>query len=83
MASDGYRRGYVSFAHFLLYLFIVFIYLGDNCIQNFHFGRYIISVGYLFGNFVLWLHVSVSVNMIYDHRYDDIPSQMKILNLPI
>ena len=27
------------------------IYLGDNCIQNFHFGRYI--VGYTVGNLVL------------------------------
>ena len=27
------------------------LYLGDNCIQNFHFGRYI--VGYTVGNLVL------------------------------
>ena len=26
--------------------------LGDNCIQNFHLGRYI--VGYTVGNLVLW-----------------------------
>ena len=30
MAYDGYRRGYVSFAHFLLYL--------GNCIQSIHLG---------------------------------------------
>ena len=29
MASDGYRRGYVSFAHFLLYLFMYLIFLQD------------------------------------------------------
>ena len=28
------------------------VYLGDNCIQNFHLGRYI--VGYTVGNLVLW-----------------------------
>ena len=31
-------------------------YLGDNCIQNFHLGRYI--VGYTVGNLVLWRRVS-------------------------
>ena len=31
-------------------------YLGDNCIQNFHLGRYI--VGYTVGNYVLRRRVS-------------------------
>ena len=30
MASDDYHRGYVSFAHFLLYFFIVVVILGNN-----------------------------------------------------
>ena len=33
--------------------------LGDNCIQNFHLGRYI--VGYTVGNFVLRRRVSGAV----------------------
>ena len=35
------------------------VYLGDNCIQNFHLGRYI--VGYTVGNLVLWQRVSGAV----------------------
>ena len=34
-------------------------YLGDNCIQNFHSGRYI--VGYTIGNSVLRLRISGAV----------------------
>ena len=34
-------------------------YLGDNCIQNFHLGRYI--VGYTVGNLVLRRRVSGAV----------------------
>ena len=34
-------------------------YLGDNCIQNFHLGRYI--VGYMVGNLVLRRRVSGAV----------------------
>ena len=37
----------------------VTLYLGDNCIQNFHLGRYI--VGYMVGNLVLRRHVSGAV----------------------
>ena len=28
--SDGYRRGYVNFAHLLLYFYCLFQYLHDN-----------------------------------------------------
>ena len=35
-------------------------YLGDNCIQNFHLGRYI--VGYTVGNLVLRRRASGAVN---------------------
>ena len=35
------------------------VYLGDNCIQNFHLGRYI--VGYTVGNFFLRRRVSGAV----------------------
>ena len=31
------------------------LHLGDNCIQNFHLGRYIMR--YTVGNLVLWRHV--------------------------
>ena len=34
-------------------------YLGDNCIQNFLLGRYII--GYTVGNLVLWRRMSRAV----------------------
>ena len=47
-----------------------YIYLGDNCIQNFHLGRYI--VGYTVGNLVLRQRIS-----------NDIPPQMYILNMVI
>ena len=33
--------------------------LGDNCIQNFHLGSYI--VGYMVGNLVLWRPASRAV----------------------
>ena len=36
-------------------------HLGDNCIQNFHLGRYI--VGYTFGNHVLLLRLRVAVKL--------------------
>ena len=38
---------------------MVVVLLGDNRIQNFHLGRYI--VGYMVGNLVLWLRVSGAV----------------------
>ena len=44
--------------------------LGDNCIQNFHLGRYI--VGYTVGNLVLWRRVSGAVKRdfrTYIRRY--------------
>ena len=49
------------------------VYLGDNCIQIFHFRRYI--VGYIGGNFV--------GDIISNHMYDDLPPQMKNLNIVI
>ena len=45
-------------------------HLGDNCIQNFHLGRYI--VGYTVGNLVLRRHVSGAVKRdfrTYIRRY--------------
>ena len=53
-------------------------YLGDNCIQNFHLGRYI--VGYTVGKVVLWRRASGAVNVISDRISDDIP-QMNFLNM--
>ena len=58
---------YMSIDLFLLtiqlenFLFKIYssVYLGDNCIQNFHLGRYI--VGYTVGNFVLRRRVSGAV----------------------
>ena len=46
------------------------MYLGDNCIQNFHLGRYI--VGYTVGNLVLRRRVSGAVKRdfrTYIRRY--------------
>ena len=48
----------------LMYNFIsalaqIVVHLGDNCIQNFHLGRYII--GYTVGNLVLWRRVSEAI----------------------
>ena len=56
-------------------------YLGDNCIQNFHLGRYI--VGYTVGNLVLRRRVSGAVNVISERIFDDLPPKMKILNMVI
>ena len=45
-------------------------YLGDNCIQNFHLGRYI--VGYTVRNLVLWQRASGAVKpdfQTYIRRY--------------
>ena len=55
--------------------------LGDNCIQNFHLGRYI--VGYTFGNHVLWLRLRMDENVISERISKDLPPQMKILNMVI
>ena len=57
------------------------LYLGDNCIQNVHLGKYI--VGYMVGNSFLRRRVSGAVKRISDHIADDIPPQMKILNMVI
>ena len=56
-------------------------YLGDNCIQNFHLGRYI--VGYTVGNLVLQRRVSGAVKRDFRTISDDIPPQMKILKMVI
>ena len=58
-----------------------YIYLGDNCIQNFHLGRYI--VGYTVRILVLQRGASGAINWISEHISDDIPPQMKILNMVI
>ena len=49
--------------------------LGENCIQNFHLGRYVI--GYMVGSFI------AMGDMISDHIPDYIPPQMNILNMVI
>ena len=55
--------------------------LGDNCIQNFHLGRYI--VGYTVGNLVLRRRVSGAVKRDLERISIDIPPQTKILNMVI
>ena len=57
------------------------VLLGDNCTQIFHLGRYI--VGYMVGNFVLRPRFSGAVKHDFDRIYDDIPPQMKNLNMVI
>ena len=50
--------------------------LGDNCIQNFHLGRYI--VGYTVGNLVLRRPISGAVKRDFrTYISNDIPPQMK------
>ena len=56
------------------------LYLGDNCIQKFHLGRYII--GYTVGNLVLLQHVSRKTKFPKGIS-DDIPPQLKCLNMVI
>ena len=57
--------------HFVIYWHAqLVLYLGDNCIQNFHLGRYI--VGYTVGNLVLRWRVSGAVKRdfrTYIRRY--------------
>ena len=51
--------------------------LGDNCIQSFHLGRYIVR--YMVGNLVLRQHASGAVKRdfrTYICISDDIPPQM-------
>ena len=55
--------------------------LGDNCIQNFHLGWYI--VGYTVGNLVLRRRASGAVKRDFERISDDIHPQMKILNMVI
>ena len=58
-----------------------FYHFGDNCIQNFHLGRYIVR--YMVGNLVLRGRVSGAVKRdfrTYIRRYTP---QMKILNMVI
>ena len=59
----------------------MYMYLGDNYIQNFHLGRYII--GYMVGNLVLRRRVSGAVKRDFERISDEIPPQMKILNMVI
>ena len=51
------------------------INLGDNRIQNFQLGRYI--VGYTVGNLVLRRRASGAVNVISERISDDVPPKMK------
>ena len=55
--------------------------LWDNCIQTFHLGRYIVR--YTVGNLVLWRRGSGAVKRVFQRIYDDIPPQMKSLNIVI
>ena len=51
-------------------LYACWVHLGDNCIQNFHLGRYIVV--YTVGNLVLRRHASRAVNRdfrMYIRRY--------------
>ena len=56
-------------------------HLGDNCIHNFHLGRYII--GYAAENLVLRPRASGAVKPFSNSIFDDLPPQMKILNMVI
>ena len=50
----------VEISVFVIFIFMTeIVHLGDNCIQIFHLGRYI--VGYTVGNFVLRRRVSGAV----------------------
>ena len=62
-------------------ILVIHIHLGDNCIQNCHLGRYI--VGYTVGNSVLQRRVSGAIKSKSEHKPDDIPPQIKILNMVI
>ena len=55
--------------------------LGDICIQNFHFGRYIL--GYTVGNLVFTAMRKRAVKCDSERISDNIPTQMKILNMVI
>ena len=57
----GINRKILSHLKSVIQLFYVFIYKGDNCIQNFHLGRYMYIVGYTVGNLVLRRRVSGAV----------------------
>ena len=54
---------------------------GDNCIQNFHLGRYI--VGYKVGNLVLRRRESEAVKHDFGASIRLYTSKMKILNMVI
>ena len=60
---------------------VIEVELGDNCIQNFHLGRYI--VGYTVGNLVLRRRASGAVKRDFRRIFNNIPPQMKILNMVI
>ena len=57
------------------------LYLGDNCIQKFHLGRYVI--GYMVGKLVLRRRASRALKCDFRTISDDIPPQRKILNMVI
>ena len=57
--------------------------LGDNCIQNFHLGRYIVR--YTVGKLVLWRRASGAVKRdfrTYIRRYTS-PNEILIMVIPI
>ena len=56
-------------------------HLGDKCIQNSHLGRCI--GGFTVGNFVLRRRARRAVKRDSDRISDDIPPEMKILNMVI
>ena len=53
--------------------------LGDNCIQTFHMGRYIVR--YTVRNLFLKQIISGAVKLYFLPYIDDISPQMKILNM--
>ena len=55
----------------------MYYHLGENCIQNFHLGRYIVR--YTVGHFVLRRrHRGAVKHGFLPYIYDDISPQMKI-----
>ena len=54
----------------MIFFYLLRHELGENCIKNFHLGRYI--VGYTVGNLVLWRRISGAVKRdfrTYIQRY--------------
>ena len=60
---------------------VLYAYLGDNCIQNFHLGRYIVR--YTVRNLVLRGRASGAFNVISECISDNIPPQIIFFNMVI